>query len=350
MGFKDKTKEDGKDKPDTKKAEKAAKIAQKAFAKKLKSTKLRESEKEKRDKRDKVDEKDERIQKIVKRLQGEDVIGERVKVEARLVSSPDKAGVNVKIKAQILDPSFYAKACTLYFNAGTEKFGSVLMDKIDQDNYAVILNNIPMEIQIIYYVKVLDKSGEFQQFPRPELIQTDGTSEEEPYFSFLVEPDGTIAFKKDWDDTGLVNCKVCGYVCQPTWDICPECRTPLYDTHQEVLLETQTAKVEARKQMKEDSEVSWDDASDEAWRSLPECPNCSYTVQMEWVNCPVCQFDLSTVELDKKASYEEFMSEEDKEAAAKKEVEKKEEKKLKDVKGDQEEEPDWEDDDGIDIL
>jgi hypothetical protein len=335
---------------DEKAKKKADKIAQKAFAKKLKSTKLREAEKKKS--KDKVDEKDERIQKIVKRLQSDDVIDDRVRVEARLVSSPDQAGVNVKVKVQVLDPSFYAKACTLYYNAGSANFENILMEKIDQDNFAVVLGNIPKEIQIIYYIKMLDKSGEYQEFPRPELIQTDGTSEEEPYFSFMVEPDGVISFKKEWDDSGLVDCKVCGYVCQPTWDICPECKTPLYDTFQEVLLDDQKAKVEARKQMKEDAEVSWDDASDEEWRGLPECPNCGYTVQTEWATCPVCQFDLSSIELEKKASYEEFMTEEEKEAAEAEISEiKKSKKKMKDkIEEKKDEEPDWEDEEGIDIL
>jgi RNA polymerase subunit RPABC4/transcription elongation factor Spt4 len=346
MGSKDNPKESKEEKKAKTKAEK---IAEKAFAKKLKSTKLREREKKK--KKDKVDEKDERVQKIVKRLQSEDVITERVRVEARLVSSPDKTGVNVKIKAQILDPSFYAKACTLYYNAGTEKFEHIIMEKIDQDNFAVVLANIPTEIQIIYYIMILDKSGASQQFPRPELIQTDGTSEEEPYFSFMVEPDGTIAFKKEWDDGGLVDCRVCGYACQRHWDVCPECKSPLYDTFQEVLLDDQKAKLEARKKLKEDYEDSWDDSSDEAWRSLPECPNCGYTVQMEWSECPVCHFDLSSVELEKKASYEEFMSEEDKEEAAELSDIKKRKKKIKDINDkEEEEEPSWEDEEGVDIL
>ena len=338
-----------KEDPETIKAKKKAEeIAARAFAKKLK--KKKEKAKVKKKEKEKVDEKDERIQKIVKRLKSEEVVKERVRIEARLVSSPDKAGVNVKVKVQILDPSFYAKACTLYFNAGTEKFEDILMEKVDQDNFAVVLGNIPKEIQVIYYVKILDKSGEFQQFPRPELIQTDGTSAEEPYYSFLVEPDGTISYKQEWEDSSLINCKVCGYACQRTWDICPECKTPLYDTTQEVFLDDQKAKMEARKQLKEE-EFSWEDASDEVWRGLPECPNCGYTVQLQWATCPVCKFDLSSVELKKKASYEEFMSEEEKEAAAKARALEKQKKKFKEKSEDEkEQEPDWEAEDGIDIL
>ncbi len=331
-----------------KKKKKAEKIAQKAFTKQLKSTKLKEKEKKKA--KDKIDEKDERIQKIVKRLAGEEVVKERVRVEARLVSSPEQAGVNVKVKVQILDPSFYAKACSLYYNAGSVNFEEILMEKLDQDNFAVVLANIPKEIQIVYYVKILDKSGEYQQFPRPELIKTDGTSEEEPYYSFLVEPDGAISFKKEWDDSDLVNCRVCGYACQRTWDICPECKTPLYDTSQEVFIDAQKAKIEARQKMKEEAEISWDDAADEEWRSLPECPNCGYTVQLEWATCPVCQFDLSSVELQKTASYEEFMSEEEKEDLAKKSEIKKKEKVKDKFKEAKDKEPDWEDEEGIDIL
>lgn len=300
----------------------------------------------------KVDENDERIQKIVNRLSSEEKVKERVKIEARVVSSfANQDGVNVKVKLQILDDSFYVKGAKVFFNAGTEKFENVDMEKVDMDNFAVILSNVPKEIQVLYYVDIKDKSGAWQQFPRPELIQTDGTSEEEPYFSFSVEPNGTISFKKEWDDSGTVACKVCQYVCQPTWDKCPECKTPLFDTHQEVFQDEQKAKLEARKKMKEDAEGGWEDASDEFWRGNPECPSCGYSVSIEWNLCPICNFDLTTVELQKKESYEELMTDEEKEAVAKMSEKTKRKEKIKGVKKSKEDiEPDWEDNDGIDIL
>jgi len=325
----------GKDKKSAKAEAKAAAKAKHAAAKNA----------------DKVDEKDERIQKIVKRLASEEKVQERVKVEARVVSSfANQDGVNVKVKLQILDPSFYAKGAKVFFNAGTEKFEDIDMEKVDMDNFAVILGNVPKEIQIVYYIQIRDKSGAWQQFPRPELIDTDGISQEEPYFSFSVEPNGTISFKKEWDDTGLVDCRVCGYTCQPTWDKCPECKTPLYDTHQEVFQDAQSAKMAARKQMKADADGGWEDASDEFWRGNPECPNCGYTVDLNWHDCPICNFDLTTVELAKKESYEEFMTDEEKEEAAKLSNVKKHKKSMKDAPQPEEEEPDWEDEDGVDIL
>ncbi|MFO8020117.1 MAG: zinc ribbon domain-containing protein [Promethearchaeia archaeon] len=300
--------------------------------------------------------KEEKIHKIMNRLEREEKEQERIQVEAKLVSSPpEQPGVNVKIKVKILDDSFYAKGAKVFYNPGTEDFEEISMEQIDLDNFAVILSNIPKELKIIYYIKILDKSGEYQQFPRPELIDPDGTSEEEPYYSFSVEPDGTISFKKDWDDSDLVKCKVCGYMCQPSWEVCPECNTNLYDSSQEVFLEEEKRKEKEREKRKRDK-GAWEDAADESWRTLPECPNCGYTVQLEWTKCPVCSFDLESVDLKKTPSYEEYMSEEDKKAWEEREGQmseiKKQKEKAKEEKEDGEKEEIWEDDEGegIDIL
>ncbi|MGV9204839.1 MAG: hypothetical protein ACOC44_12575 [Promethearchaeia archaeon] len=311
--------------------------------------------KEKKKPKTKEELKEEQISKIMNRLDREEKEQERIEVDAKLVSSPpEQPGVNVKIKIKILDDSFYAKGAKVFYNAGTEEFEEISMEQVDMDNFAVILSNIPKELQIIYYVKILDKSGEYQQFPRPELIDTDAIRDEEPYYSFSVEPDGTISFKKDWDDTGLKKCKVCGYMCQPSWDVCPECNTPLYDTTQEVLLEKEKKKEEERKKRKE-QKGGWEDAADESWRTLPECPNCGYTVQMEWAKCPVCNFDLESVELKKTPSYEEYMSEEDKKAWEERESQmseiKKKKEKTKEKKEKGEKKEVWEEEgEGIDIL
>ena len=298
----------------------------------------------------KEDLEEDKIQKIVKRLESEDKKKERVRVEAKLVSAaPNQEGVNVKVKAQILDPSFYAKAIKLFFNAGTENFEDVDMEKVDMDNFAVILGNIPKEIQILYYIKIRDKSGEWQQFPRPELLDpNDPTQTTEPYYSFSVEPDGAISYKKDWDESGLTKCPVCGYMCQPHWKRCPECNTPLYDTTQEVFIDKQQEKEQKLKEQA-NPEVSWEDAADEQWRTLPECPNCGYTVQLEWAKCPVCNFDLTTVNLEEKPAYEEFMTEEEKEQMEKMSEIKKRKEKSKDKLKEKKEEV-WDDENGVDIL
>lgn len=309
--------------------------------------------KKKKTPKTKEDLKEEKIKSIMNRLNREEKEKERIAVDAKLVSSPpEQPGVNVKVKVKILDDSFYAKGAKVFYNAGTEEFEEVSMEQVDIDNFAVILSNIPKELKIIYYIKILDKSGEYQQFPRPELIDPDATSDEEPYYSFSVEPDGTISFKKDWDDSGLQKCKVCGYMCQPSWDVCPECNTPLYDTTQEVLQDEQKKKAKEREQRKK-QEGTWEDAADESWRTLPECPNCGYTVQLEWTKCPVCNFDLTTVELEKTPSYEEYMSEEDKKAWEERESQmseiKKKKKKMKEKKDQAEEEDGWSDEKGDDI-
>ncbi|MHA1281516.1 MAG: hypothetical protein ACTSVV_15795 [Promethearchaeota archaeon] len=312
----------------------------------------KEKKKKKRLSKEEQKLKEEQILRIMKRLESEDKEKERVRVEAKLIAAdPNEEGVNVKIKAQILDPSFYAKAAKLYFNAGTENFVEADMEKIDMDNFAVILSNIPKEIQILYYIKILDKSGEWTQFPRPELIDPDDpTQEYEPYYSFSVEPDGTISFKKLWDDSNLIKCPVCGYMCQKSWKTCPECNTPLYDPTQEVFIDDQLAKEKALEESQED-ELSWEDATDEEWRTLPECPSCGYTVQLDWAKCPVCNFDLTTVELKKKASYEEFMTEEEKAEMEKmSEIKKKKEKNKKKKDKEKSDEDIWESEEGIDIL
>ena len=32
---------------------------------------------------------------------------------------------------------------------------------------------------------------------------------------------------------------------------------------------------------------------EQVWKELPNCPQCSYTVQLEWKKCPICGFKLS---------------------------------------------------------
>lgn len=295
------------------------------------------------------EEQEEAIQKIVKRLESEEKSEERVKVEARLLPSPpNQRGANIKIKLRVLDPSFYTKGAQIFYNAGTQKFTDYEMEKLDMDNYAIILENVPREIQVIYYVKLLDKSGNWTQFPRPELIDPDGLNQEEPYYSFFVESDGTIRFKELWQDSSLINCPVCGYACDKTWKKCPECRTPLYDTTQEVFMDAQKEK-EKRLEDQANAEPEWEDAADESWRTLPECPSCGYTVQLEWSKCPVCDFDLTSVDLKPTASYEEFMSEEEKEKMAQKQ-EKKKEEKIEEKRIKKEQVWEEEDEDNIDIL
>ena len=251
---------------------------------------------------------EEKILKVVKRIEEEEKGQERIEIRANLISAPPgQIGASVKITLKIKDPSFYAKAGSIVYSAGTDEFEEISMQKIDLDNFAAKLENIPRETAVLYYVKILDKSGEWVQYPRPYDLKEED-AETEPYYQFTVEANGSISYKKMWDDTNLTKCPVCGYMCYPTWDECPECNTPLYDTYQEIFEEDQKEKEERLQKRKElEEEIAWSEAQGtaESWRGLPECPNCGYNVQVDWVNCPVCSYDLSRVKLEKKPAYAE---------------------------------------------
>src|SRR5271157_426591 len=238
---------------------------------------------------------EKKVDDIAKRLTRERLDEGRWKVKTLLVPAPSGTkGVSVKITVQIIDKSFYCRAITVKFNPGTEEWLEAKMRQLDMDNFEVILDNIPEELRIMYYLEMLDKSG--------EIIKDDN---EQKTFTFTVEPNGRIAFDSDWDDKRLITCTVCHYECRMEWDECPNCNTPLHDTSQSIFADEQTAKEEARRQVKEDDSWVWEEAqsTDEIWRGLPECPSCGSAVQLDWKKCPICGFDLSGVKLEKKDIY-----------------------------------------------
>ncbi|MHA1872148.1 MAG: hypothetical protein ACTSXF_14475, partial [Promethearchaeota archaeon] len=241
-----------------------------------------------------------KITKITKRLELERKYADRVTAFARMMPSNIESGsINVKINLRINDDSFFVRQAKLWYSAGADEFRSVMMDKIDDSNFSIIITNIPIDITVLYYFELMDKSGVW-------LKQLKDEAEQKTY-EFSTSKDG-IKEATDWDETGLIKCEVCGYMCRPEWETCPECNTPLHDTTQEIFLEDQKRKEEELKKQMDPDEIAWREAqqTDEFWRGLPECPNCGFAVQPDWASCPVCGFDLTTVELKPKAVYEDL--------------------------------------------
>jgi len=207
--------------------------------------------------------------------------------------------LNVKINLRINDNSVLCRQAKLFYSA-TGGFESVIMDRIDDYNFSVVLANIPIDMTVLYYFELLDKSGANIKVLRNEA--------EQQTYEFSTHKGG-ITESTDWDTSGLVKCSICGYMCRPEWDNCPECNTPLHDKMltQEVFIEDQIKKEEERTKETDLDEIAWKEAqeSEEFWKTLPECPSCGYTVQLDWAQCPVCGFNLSSVELKKKAAYDD---------------------------------------------
>ena len=300
---------------------------------------------------------EERIEKVVRRIEDEEKGEERVSIKANLISSPPgQIGASVKISLQIKDTSFYAKGATIEFSAGTDEWESVTMEKINLDNFSGVLNDVPKETKVLYFIKILDKSGEWVQYPRVHDLKEED-ADAEPYFQFTVEVDGGLSYKKEWDDDNLSKCPVCGYMCSIAWDECPECNTTLIDTTQEVFLDDQKKKEEEIEKRKDlEDEIAWSEAQGTAdtWKGLPECPNCGYTVQLEWETCPVCSFNISAVKLEKAPVYAEedeaYTPEEGENEEEKQISPKKLKKKMKEEKEKEKKVPFAPPEDDIDIL
>jgi RNA polymerase subunit RPABC4/transcription elongation factor Spt4 len=207
--------------------------------------------------------------------------------------------LSVKINLRINDESFLTRQAKLWYNASGE-FESVMMDRIDDSNYSVVLANIPIDMTILYYFEILDKGGVWVKQLRNEA--------EQQTYEFSTGKDG-IKEVTEWETEGLVKCSVCGYMCRPEWDNCPECNTPLHDEMmtQEVFIEDQKKKEEIRAKETDTDEIAWKEAQevDEFWKGLPECPSCGYTVQEDWAKCPVCGAELNPSELKKKAVFDD---------------------------------------------
>lgn len=256
---------------------------------------------------------EDKVDKITDRLQAEHKEEKRWEVRTVLIPIMDASGekskeyINVKIAVSIKDKYFYCRGIKAHFSAGTEEWReanmepdkSKMSDSIDMDEWAIVLANIPLEIQVMFYLVLLDKSG-----------NTLTDDNEGKFYTFTTEPGGMIDTAHDeWGDSRLIKCEVCGYMCQPDWDECPGCNTHLSEfyTRQEIFVDDQKKKENERKAIQDDDSLIWEEAqqTDEIWRGLPECPSCGTAVQPDWLQCPICHFDLSTVDLKKKGLYED---------------------------------------------
>ncbi len=139
----------------------------------------------------------------------------------RLSLRRGQEGVSVKILVTILNRYFYCQAIKILYNAGKTEFQEIDMQKLDMDHFEAVLEKIPEEIRIIYYIKLLDKSGKW--------IADDN---EGIFYKFTAVPGGKIVFDFEWENRRLIQCHICGYKCRIEMDECPACNTPLHDTRQ----------------------------------------------------------------------------------------------------------------------
>ncbi len=232
---------------------------------------------------------EKKINEVMNRLNREHREEGRWKVnQVAIPSRPGMLGASVKIYVQLLDKSFYCQGITVKFNANTPEWQTAKMHQSnrDSDAFEVILDNIPQDTRIEYYLEMLDKSG--------MIIQDDN---KQKAYAFTIEADGKLTLDKEWDDKYLIPCGACRYMCGKELDNCPICNAPLHDTSQEIFVDDQEAKEEARKMEKEDDSRRWEEAqaTSDVWEELPACPHCQHAVQPSWKQCPICGFDLTIV-------------------------------------------------------
>ncbi|MCP4762091.1 MAG: hypothetical protein GY870_09930 [archaeon] len=251
------------------------------------------------------DEYEGKIKKITDRLEHERLERQRATAFARMMPSNLKSGkLNVKINVRINDKSFYCRQVKLWYSAGADEFREIMMDMVDDLNFAVVLGNIPLDTTVLYYLELLDRGGVWLKQLRNE--------EKQQTFEFSTNIDG-INEVSDWDESELIKCVVCGYMCRREWDECPDCKTPLYTDSQEIFADDQKKKEVMRAKEIDPDEIAWREAqkTDESWRGLAECPSCGYSVQEGWSKCPVCNMDFTDVKLKKKAVYDDLEEEMD---------------------------------------
>jgi rubrerythrin len=239
----------------------------------------------------------EKITRSTNRMDRERKESRAFSVRANSIPTEDPTKFKVKITMEIKDSAFFGRAARVSYSAGTKEFILIDAEKIEQEKYVFTLENIPVDTRVMYFVEFLDKGGIW--------VRDDN---EEKFYTFATNKDGTIdtSDEDEWKVDHGIKCTVCGYLCQRTWDECPECGTKLFDDPSLSLVEDdQKKKEEALKREKDAEAIAWEEAqkTDEVWRGLPPCPQCGIAVQPEWAACPVCQFDLTTAKLKKEATY-----------------------------------------------
>jgi hypothetical protein len=239
-------------------------------------------------------------EKLEKRTKGMDQERKEMRpfsVRPTAVPTTTPGKFRIKITMEIKDPSFFGRACRVSYSAGASEFVLVNAEKVNQETYNFMLDNIPVDERVMYFVEFLDKGGIW--------VRDDN---EGKFYTFATNKDGKIdtADDDEWKVKHGVKCTVCGYLCQATWTECPDCGTPLHEDPSLALTEDEKKKREEAIKKAHDAEaIAWEEAqeTDEVWRGLPTCPQCGMSVQPDWASCPVCQFDLTSVKLKKEAVY-----------------------------------------------
>ncbi|MHA1129459.1 MAG: hypothetical protein ACTSQI_12050 [Candidatus Helarchaeota archaeon] len=90
-------------------------------------------------------------------------------------------------------------------------------------------------------------------------------------------PSNTTPIVEVYENKNLVVCPECSYGCNPVWDKCPICGTPIASSAN----------------LQKITEVDFEFDQDSLKKQLIPCPNCQYACDPSWTTCPICQTKLS---------------------------------------------------------
>ncbi len=221
----------------------------------------------------------------------------KFRVTQSVIPTADPEYFKVKLTMEVIDRTFFGLSCRINYSAGAQEFQKVNARKLNEDLYEFTLEKIPVDTRVLYSLEFLDRGGEWV------VDDNNGT-----FYTFATNADGTIDthHEDEWQVDRSFKCEVCGYMCLPEWDTCPNCNTPLHeDLTGELLLDEQQKKAAVQHRERDAEAIAWAEAqeTDEVWRGLPSCPECGMSVQPEWAKCPVCSLDLTQYQLEKGAVY-----------------------------------------------
>lgn len=230
------------------------------------------------------------------RMENERLSAKNFDLKITMIPTENPDLFKVKLTIKILEESFFAKAAKIYYSALDITNQELECTFVGNETFTVVLNDLPVDTQVLFYLSVLNKSGIW--------VNDDNDGK---MYRFTTSKGGKLDTRdeEDWDVKRGVKCQVCGYLCLKEWDECPNCNSPLHSVLQEVLLDEQQKKEEQRKKEQDLDAIAWEDAqvTDDVWRGLPTCPQCGSAVQPDWASCPICSFKLEGVKLEKKALF-----------------------------------------------
>ncbi len=219
----------------------------------------------------------EKIEKSAKRMAKEFKEMAPFSIRANVIPTSQAGELfDVKLTMEIKDQSFFGRACRVFYSAGAAEFVQTEAQKTSEEIYTFRLKGIPVDERVLYYVEFLDKGGTW--------VRDDN---EGKYYTFATNKDGSIdtSNEDEWKVSRGIKCPVCGYLCLPEWDECPECNTPLHESADLALTTDEAKKIEdINKKTRDVEAIAWEEAqqTDEVWRGLPTCPNCGTSVQPDW--------------------------------------------------------------------